>query len=60
MFDSCLVAGAVFAKGIQRAARELGLEGVAVHVKGLEPAGFDPRVLKGMALSYATAARGAR
>jgi aldehyde:ferredoxin oxidoreductase len=28
-------------------------------VKGLEPAGFDPRVLKGMGLSYATAARGA-
>jgi aldehyde:ferredoxin oxidoreductase len=25
----------------------------------LEPAGFDPRVLKGMGLSYATAARGA-
>jgi len=51
--------GAVFAKGIKSAARELGLEDIAIHVKGLEPAGFDPRVLKGMGLSYATAARGA-
>jgi aldehyde:ferredoxin oxidoreductase len=50
---------AVLAEGIQAAARALGLEGLAVHVKGLEPAGFDPRVLKGMALAYATAARGA-
>jgi len=51
--------GALFALGIKRAAEELGLAGLAVHVKGLEPAGFDPRALKGMALSYATAARGA-
>jgi len=26
----------------------LGYGGQAIHVKGLEPAGFDPRVLKGM------------
>lgn len=52
-------AGAIFAKGIKSAARELDLEDIAIHVKGLEPAGFDPRVLKGMGLSYATAARGA-
>ncbi len=51
--------GALFAKGIVAAADELGLDDLAVHVKGLEPAGFDPRVLKGMGLSYATAARGA-
>ena len=38
---------------------ELGLEGVAVHVKGMEPAGYDPRVSKGMGLGYITAARGA-
>jgi aldehyde:ferredoxin oxidoreductase len=31
----------------------------AIHVKGLEPAGFDPRVLKGMGLAYATSDRGA-
>ena len=51
--------GKIFAKGIKEAARELGLEDIAIHVKGLEPAGFDPRVFKGMGLSYATAARGA-
>jgi aldehyde:ferredoxin oxidoreductase len=51
--------GDLLAKGIKEAARTLGLEDLAVHVKGLEPAGFDPRVLKGMGLSYATAARGA-
>jgi aldehyde:ferredoxin oxidoreductase len=51
--------GAVLGKGIRRAAAELGLEDMAVHVKGLEPAGFEPRALKGMALAYATAARGA-
>jgi len=51
--------GDVLAKGIKFAAAELGLEDIAIHVKGLEPAGFDPRVLKGMGLSYAVAARGA-
>ena len=51
--------GAVLGQGIKRAAAELGLEDLAVHVKGLEPAGFEPRVLKGMGLAYATAARGA-
>ncbi len=51
--------GAIFARGIKDAAAELGLEDIAIHVKGLEPAGFDPRVLKGMGLSYATSARGA-
>ncbi len=51
--------GAIFATGIKQAAKELDLEDIAIHVKGLEPAGFDPRVLKGMALTYAVAARGA-
>lgn len=51
--------GEVFAKGIKEAAKELNLEDIAVHVKGLEPAGYDPRTLKGMGLSYATSARGA-
>ena len=51
--------GAVLGKGIKYAAKELGLEDIAIHVKGLEPAGFDPRVLKGMGLTYAVAARGA-
>jgi aldehyde:ferredoxin oxidoreductase len=51
--------GRLFGRGIKEASEELGLADLAVHVKGLEPAGFDPRVLKGMGLSYATAARGA-
>ena len=51
--------GTVFAKGIKAAARELDLEDLAIHVKGLEPGGFEPRILKGMGLSYATSARGA-
>jgi hypothetical protein len=51
--------GSLLGKGIKAAAAELDLEELAIHVKGLEPGGFDPRVLKGMGLAYATAARGA-
>ena len=51
--------GQVFSKGVRGAAQELGLEEIAIHVKGLEPAGFDPRVLKGMGLAYAVSNRGA-
>jgi len=51
--------GAVLAKGIIYASKEWGLEDLAIHVKGLEPAGYDPRVLKGMGLAYATSDRGA-
>jgi aldehyde:ferredoxin oxidoreductase len=51
--------GAVLAQGIKIAAREWKMEDQAIHVKGLEPAGFDPRVLKGMGLAYGTSARGA-
>ncbi len=51
--------GAVLAQGIRGAAREFGLEHLAIHVKGLEPAGYDPRLLKGMGLAYATSDRGA-
>ena len=49
----------ILSKGIQHAAKVWDLENRAIHVKGLEPAGFDPRVLKGMGLAYATADRGA-
>jgi aldehyde:ferredoxin oxidoreductase len=52
-------AGAVLAQGIRPAAKQWGLEQIAVHVKGMEPAGYDPRVLKGMGLAYATSDRGA-
>jgi aldehyde:ferredoxin oxidoreductase len=51
--------GAVLAEGIRHAAREWGMEDIAVHVKGMEPAGYDPRTLKGMGLAYATSDRGA-
>ncbi|HYA01784.1 MAG TPA: aldehyde ferredoxin oxidoreductase family protein [Syntrophobacteria bacterium] len=51
--------GDVLARGIRYAARKWDMEDIAVHVKGLEPAGYDPRVLKGMALGYATSDRGA-
>lgn len=51
--------GAILAEGIRYAAREWGMEDVAVHVKGLEPAGYEPRTLKGMGLAYAISDRGA-
>jgi aldehyde:ferredoxin oxidoreductase len=47
------------AEGIVSVARAWGMEDVAVHVKGLEPAGYDPRKLKGMGLTYGTSPRGA-
>lgn len=52
-------AGAILAKGIKYAAQEWHLEDLAVHCKGLEPGGYDPRTLKGMSLQYAASIRGA-
>jgi aldehyde:ferredoxin oxidoreductase len=51
--------GDVLAGGIRHAAKNWGLEDIAIHVKGLEPAGYDPRALKGMGLAYAVSDRGA-
>ncbi|MBW2618605.1 MAG: aldehyde ferredoxin oxidoreductase family protein [Deltaproteobacteria bacterium] len=53
--------GAVLAKGVRAAAAELGQgsEKYAMHIKGLEMPGYDPRAFFGMALNLATAARGA-
>lgn len=51
--------GTILSKGIKYAAATWDFENRAVHVKGLEPAGFDPRVLKGMGLAYAVSDRGA-
>jgi len=51
--------GRILAEGVRHAASVWGMEEKAIHVKGLEPAGFDPRVLKGMGLAYATSDRGA-
>lgn len=53
--------GNVLAEGVRRASAMLGKgsEDFAIHVKGLEPPGYDPRGLKGVALSYAVSCRGA-
>jgi aldehyde:ferredoxin oxidoreductase len=51
--------GGVLAEGIKPASEELGMVDDAVHVKGMEPAGYDPRVLKGMGLAFAVSERGA-
>src|SRR4030066_545669 len=51
--------GKILSEGVRHAASVWGMEEEAIHVKGLEPAGFDPRVLKGMGLAYATSDRGA-
>jgi aldehyde:ferredoxin oxidoreductase len=51
--------GITLAEGIRHAAMAWGMEDVAIHIKGLDPAGYDPRILKGMGLAYATSDRGA-
>jgi len=51
--------GRILSEGVRYASTVWGMEEKAIHVKGLEPAGFDPRVLKGMGLAYATSDRGA-
>ncbi len=51
--------GDILAEGIVFAAKKWDMEDIAIHVKGLEPAGYEPRVLKGMSLAYATSDRGA-
>jgi len=51
--------GNVLADGIIAVSKKFGIEDLAIHVKGLEPAGYDPRILKGMGLTFGTAPRGA-
>jgi len=51
--------GAILGEGIRHAAKTWGMEDAAIHVNGLDPAGYDPRVLKGMGLANATSDRGA-
>ena len=51
--------GDILARGIKHAANVWGMEDVAVHVKGLELPGYDPRVLKGSGLAFAVSDRGA-
>jgi len=51
--------GEILAEGIRHASKVWEMEEIAIHTKGLDPAGYDPRVLKGMGLAYATSDRGA-
>ena len=51
--------GDLLARGIKYVAKKWNLEEIAVHVKGMEPPGYDPRSLKGMGLAYAASDRGA-
>ena len=52
--------GAILAEGVKRASEKIGkgAEQYAIHVKGLEIDGYDPRGAKAQALSFATASRG--
>jgi aldehyde:ferredoxin oxidoreductase len=51
--------GAVLGDGVARASAVFGSPEYAIHVKGLELPAHDPRAHNSMALSYATANRGA-
>ncbi|MCD6362449.1 MAG: aldehyde ferredoxin oxidoreductase family protein [Synergistetes bacterium] len=53
--------GDLLAEGVRRASERLGRETqrFAMHVKGLEIPGYEPRSSWGMALAYATSDRGA-
>ena len=51
--------GAVLGEGVARASAVFGSPDYAIHVKGLELPGHDPRAYNSMGLSYATANRGA-
>jgi len=50
--------GDLLAEGVAEASKRLGIENIAIHVKGLEVPAYDPRAAVGMALAYATADRG--
>lgn len=53
--------GKLLFNGVEDAAKKLGKESeeFAIHVKGMPPAGFEVRGVKGMALAFAVAPRGA-
>ncbi len=53
--------GKLLADGVEDAAKKVGQgsDEFAIHVKGLSPAGFEVRGIKGMALAFAVAPRGA-
>ncbi len=49
----------ILGEGIQRISEYFKLQDLVIHVKGLEPAGFDPRGLQSMAITYGVSNRGA-
>lgn len=53
--------GAILADGVRKAAKRIGngAEKFAMHTKGLEFPGYDPRGLQGSGLGFATSNRGA-
>lgn len=51
--------GRTLAQGMDDALAELGMSDWSITSKRLDPAGYEPRRLKGMALSYAVNVRGA-
>jgi aldehyde:ferredoxin oxidoreductase len=52
-------AGDTLADGMDRALAAFGMSDRTITSKGLDPAGYEPRRLKGMALAYALSPRGA-
>jgi aldehyde:ferredoxin oxidoreductase len=54
--------GALLGEGVKRAAAQIGngAENYAMQVKGLEIPGYEPRAVKGYALSYAVSSIGAQ
>jgi len=51
--------GKDLSKGVKKASEIHGGTDYAIHVKGMELPGYDPRICQGMALAYATSNRGA-
>jgi len=49
----------IFGEGVKKIAEYYDLEDLAIHVKGLEPSGYDPRGVKSMAITYGVGNRGA-
>jgi aldehyde:ferredoxin oxidoreductase len=51
--------GSLLSEGVMRASERIeGSRGFAIHVKGMELPGYDPRGMKGQALTYAVSDRG--
>lgn len=51
--------GTLLAEGVKRASEQLGLEEIAMHVKGLEVSAYNCYIYPAMALAYGTSAIGA-